>query len=128
MVNSEVSPSPRTDNSFDPVLLAIMANRMEAVCREMTNTLLLAARSSVIGMARDFSCAVITSENEVLAVAEGFPIHTWGTNIQTKSMCDLHPEFKEGDAYLHNDPYLGNTHAADHTIIIPVFFEGEHFF
>ena len=128
MVNSEVSPSPRMGNSFDPVLLAIMANRMEAVCREMTNTLLLAARSSVIGMARDFSCAVITSENEVLAVAEGFPIHTWGTNIQTKSMCDLHPEFKEGDAYLHNDPYLGNTHAADHTIIVPVFFEGEHFF
>ena len=113
---------------FDAVLLAVMANRMEAVCREMTNTMLLAARSSVIGMARDFSCAVITSDNEVMAVAEGFPIHTWGTNIQTKSICDLHPDFKEGDAYLHNDPYLGNTHAADHTIIVPVFFEGEHFF
>ena len=105
-----------------------MANRMDAVCREMTNTMLLAARSSVIGMARDFSCAVITSDNQVLAVAEGFPIHVWGTNIQTKSMQDLHPDYAEGDAYLHNDPYLGNTHSADHTIIVPVFHEGEHFF
>ena len=113
---------------FDAVLLAVMANRMEAVCREMTNTMLLAARSSVIGMARDFSCAVITSDNEVMAVAEGFPIHTWGTNIQTKSMCDLHPDFKEGDAYLHNDPYDGNSHAADWSIMVPVFFEGVHFF
>ena len=79
-------------------------------------------------MARDFSCAVITSDNQVLAVAEGFPIHVWGTNIQTKSMQDLHPDYAEGDAYLHNDPYLGNTHPADHTILVPVFHEGEHFF
>ena len=107
---------------FSPVLLAIMANRMDAVCREMTNTMLLAARSSVIGMARDFSCAVITAEDEVLAVAEGFPIHVWGMNLQTRSMRDLHPELAEGDAYLHNDPYLGNTHPADHTLIVPVFY------
>ena len=116
------------ENRIDPVLLPVMANRMDAVCRDMTNTMLLAARSSVIGMARDFSCAVITSDNQVLAVAEGFPIHVWGTNIQTRSMQDLHPDYAEGDAYLHNDPYLGNTHTADHTILVPVFHEGEHFF
>ena len=116
------------ENRINPVLLPVMANRMDAVCREMTNTMLLAARSSVIGMARDFSCAVITSDNQVLAVAEGFPIHVWGTNIQTRSMQDLHPDYAEGDAFLHNDPYLGNTHPADHTILVPVFHEGEHFF
>jgi N-methylhydantoinase B len=129
-VNNNLGSGPvsGSDNRFDPVLLAVMANRMESVCREMTNTMLLAARSSVIGMARDFSCAVITSENDILAVAEGFPIHVWGMNIQTKSMADLHPDFKEGDAFLHNDPYLGNTHAADHTIIVPVFVDGEYFF
>ena len=47
-------------SEINPVDLAIMANRMEAICREMTNTMLLTARSSVIGMARDFSCAIIT--------------------------------------------------------------------
>ena len=128
MAKSNNKTNQAEGSSFDPVLLAIMANRMEAVCREMTNTMLLAARSSVIGMARDFSCAVITSENDILAVAEGFPIHVWGMNIQTESMCDLHPDFKEGDAFLHNDPYLGNTHAADHTIIVPVFYDDEYFF
>jgi N-methylhydantoinase B len=40
----------------------------------------------------------------------------------------LHPELRQGDAYLHNDPMLGNTHTADHTILIPVFVEGEHLF
>ena len=45
------------ENRINPVLLPVMANRMDAVCREMTNTMLLAARSSVIGMARDLPLA-----------------------------------------------------------------------
>ena len=28
----------------------------------------------------------------------------------------------------HNDPYLGNTHAADHAILVPVFIDGRHMF
>lgn len=43
-------------------------------------------------------------------------------------MCDLHDDIADGDAFLHNDPYLGNTHAADHTILVPVFVDGEHLF
>ena len=113
---------------ISPVQLSIMSNRMDAVCREMTNTMLLTARSSVLGVARDFSVSIVTSEDEVLAAAEGFPIHVWGSNLQTDCMRRNHPDFREGDAYLHNDPYDGNSHAADHTLLVPVFFEGEHFF
>jgi N-methylhydantoinase B len=43
-------------------------------------------------------------------------------------MKEMHADLREGDAFLHNDPYLGNTHAADHTILVPVFIGGEHFF
>ena len=43
-------------------------------------------------------------------------------------MAELHPDFQEGDAFLHNDPYLGNSHPADHTILVPVFVEGAHIF
>ena len=111
-----------------PVQLSIMSNRLDSVCREMTNTMLLTARSSVLGVARDFSVSIVTSEDEVLAAAEGFPIHVWGSNLQTDCMRRNHPDFREGDAYLHNDPYDGNSHAADHTLLVPVFFEGEHFF
>ncbi len=113
---------------LDPVLLAIMANRMDAICREMTNTVLFSARSSVIGIARDFSCAIITAADEVLAVAEAMPIHVFGMHLQTASMAKHHPGYREGDAFLDNDPYVGNSHAADHTILVPVFHEGEHFF
>jgi N-methylhydantoinase B len=46
----------------------------------------------------------------------------------SQAMTDLHDDLREGDAYLHNDPYLGNTHPADHVILVPVFFEGKHVF
>jgi N-methylhydantoinase B len=114
--------------AIDPALLAVLSNRFEAIVREMTNTLLRSGRSAVLNMARDFSCTIVTGDNRLLASAEGLPVHVFGSHLQTRAMTDLHPDFREGDAYLHNDPYLGNTHHADHTILVPVFVEGEHLF
>jgi N-methylhydantoinase B len=115
--------------SLDPVLLSVMANRLDGIVREMTNTLLRAARSAVISSARDFSCCLVTGEDELLAPAEGLPVHIFGCHIQTANMRRYHAgDIRRGDAYLDNDPYGGNTHPADHTFMVPVFYEGEHLF
>ncbi|HEX4482316.1 MAG TPA: hydantoinase B/oxoprolinase family protein [Solirubrobacteraceae bacterium] len=113
---------------LDPTLVAVLAHRFEAIVREMTNTLFRAGRSSIINMARDFSCSIITAQDELFAAAEGLQVHVLGAGLQTRSMRELHPDLREGDAYLHNDPMLGNTHTADHTILVPVFVDGEHLF
>ena len=110
------------------MLLAVLANRFDGVVREMTNTMLRTGRSAVINSARDFSCGITTGDNELFATAEGLPAHTYGLNLQTAAMCRYHDDIAEGDAYLHNDPYSGNSHPADHTLIVPVFWEGEHLF
>ncbi|WP_226629190.1 hydantoinase B/oxoprolinase family protein [Alloyangia pacifica] len=121
-------PKDFPDTGFDPVELAIMGNRLDAIVREMTSTVILTANSSVIGMARDFSCSILSSNHDIIGVAEALPVHAFGSNLQGQAMENFHPGFKEGDAFLNNDPYNGNTHAADHTILVPVFFEGEHLF
>jgi N-methylhydantoinase B len=114
---------------MDPVLLSVMANRLDGIVREMTNTLLRAARSAVISSARDFSCCLVTGDDQLLAPAEGLPVHIFGCHIQTANMRRYHAgDIKRGDAYLDNDPYGGNTHPADHTFMVPIFFEGEHLF
>ena len=113
---------------LSPMLLAVLANRFDGVVREMTNTMLKTGRSAVINSARDFSCGITTASNELFATAEGLPAHTYGLNLQSEAMCKFHHDIREGDAYLHNDPYSGNSHPADHTIIIPVFWENEHLF
>ena len=117
--------------TLDPTRLAVLANRFEAIVREMTNTLLRAGRSAAINIARDFSCSITTSvsgSHELLAAAEGLPAHIYGSHLQAEAMCELHPDLAEGDAFLHNDPYLGNSHPADHTILVPIFWQGEHLF
>lgn len=121
-MNTETNPE------FDPVLTTVLANRFDGIVREMSNTLLRAARSAVIANARDFSCAIVTGDDRLLAAAEGAPVHIFGAHLQSASMNRLHDDISEGDAFLHNDPYMGNTHAADHAILVPVFVDGEHLF
>jgi N-methylhydantoinase B len=118
----------RAQREIDPTLTAVLAHRFEAIVREMTNTLFRTGRSSILNMARDFSCAIVTADDQLFAAAEGLQVHVLGAGLQTSSMRELHPDLREGDAYLHNDPMLGNTHTADHTILVPVFFGGEHIF
>ena len=126
-MNKPESVAASTD-TLSPMLLAVLANRFDGVVREMTNTMLRTGRSAVINSARDFSCGITTGDNELFATAEGLPAHTYGLNLQTAAMCAFHDDIAEGDAYLHNDPYSGNSHPADHTMIVPVFWEGEHLF
>lgn len=113
---------------FDPVKLSVLANAFDGIVREMTNGLLRSARSSVINTARDFSCAVLTADNQLLAAAEGVPVHVFGAGPLGEDMVELHDDIREGDAFLHNDPYRGNSHAADHCILVPIFIEGRHLF
>ena len=117
-----------SDKNFDAVRTAVIANKVDGIVREMTNTLLRSARSAVINSARDFSCAILTADDELLAAAEGIPVHIFGAQLQAAALRASHPELREGDAYLDNNPYVGNSHAADHTVLVPVFVDGEHMF
>ena len=101
-------------NQADGVRLAILSNRFEGIARKMANTLMRTGRSGVLNTARDFSCCVITREDELLATAESLPIHVLsGPDLMAKSMKEFHPDFRRGDAFLHNSPYHGCSHPAD---------------
>ena len=125
----DAKPAPvDAEAPIDSVDLAIMANRIDAILREMQGVVMRTARSAVIGQSRDFSCSIVTAENELLATAEGIPAHIFGSHLQTAAIAREHPDYREGDAYLHNDPYDGNSHAADWSIMVPVFVDGAHLF
>jgi N-methylhydantoinase B len=97
----------------------------------MANTLLRTGRSGVLSLAHDFSCCIVTRSNELLASAESLPIHVLsGPDLMAAAMKEFHPVLKRGDAFLHNSPYHGCSHPADHTILVPVVdnVTGEHHF
>lgn len=107
--------------TVDGAQLAILNNRFEGIARKMANTLLRAGRSGVLNRARDFSACIVTADHHLLAAAESLPIHVLsGPDLMARSMKEIHPDLKRGDAFLHNSPYHGCSHPADHTILVPV--------
>jgi N-methylhydantoinase B len=108
----------------DVVALAVMTNRMEGVVRKMTNTLFRTARSTVLNTARDFSCCIVTADHELLVMGESLPIHVIsGPDLISEWLVKFHPRMRRGDAFIHNSPYHGNSHAGDHCLIAPVIDE-----
>ena len=120
----------RSESSAHSVRLAILSKRFDGITSKMHNTLLRTARSGVINNGRDFSCCILTADAELLAVGESIPMHVMiGADIMARSMMEFHPELKRGDAFLHNSPYHGCTHAADLSVLVPVIDdEGVHRF
>jgi N-methylhydantoinase B len=119
-----------TSTGFDPVDLAVLSSRFTAIVRSMSNTLIRSGRSVILNSGRDFSCSIITADDELFSFAESIPIHVLsGPDLMSKSMKEFHPEFCRGDAFVHNSPYHGNSHPADMCILVPVFDEeGRHRF
>lgn len=113
------------EKARDGVQLAILNRRFESVARKMANTLFRSARSGVINIGRDFSCCIVTARNELLVSTDSLPIHVLsGPDRMAEAMQQFHPELRRGDAFLHNSPYHGGSHAADHTILVPVIDSG----
>lgn len=119
-----------TIETIDAVTLAVMSKRLEGIAAKMQNTLLRTARSGVINTGRDFSCCILTADAQLLAVAESLPIHVMaGPDLMAEWMKRLHPMLAKGDAFLHNSPYHGCSHAADLSVLVPVIDEhGRHRF
>lgn len=110
-----------TPTARDGAQLAVLSHRFEAIVRRMSNTLARSGRSGVLNTARDFSCCILAADGSVLMTGQSPPIHVMGgPDLQAKAMLGFYPQLAAGDAFLHNSPYHGNTHAADHSILIPV--------
>jgi N-methylhydantoinase B len=107
------------------VRTALISNRIESIARKMQNTLFRTARSGVLNTAHDFSCVILTADCRLLGSAESLPIHTLiGPDLMCEAVREHHPQLKAGDCFIHNSPYEGNSHPADHCLIVPVVDEG----
>lgn len=105
----------------DGVRMAVIGNRFAAVVASMMNTIFRSSRSGVLNSAHDFSCCVISADGELVMGAESLPIHMMsGPELISRAVREAHPNLRRGDAFLHNSPYNGNSHAADHSMLVPV--------
>ena len=113
---------------IDATLFAVLARRFDTIAATMQHTLVRASRSGVIANGHDCSCCVITNDHRLLSAAQSIPIHVMsGADRMSQTLAELHPALRRGDAFLHNSPYHGCTHAADLSVLVPVIDEhGTH--
>ena len=110
----------------DAIKVAVIDNRLDAISKEIGQTMLRTSRSPIFSEARDFVTGIFDSQLRLVAQTAYIPVLMGALPYAIESIFKrFEGDIKEGDIYILNDPYHGNNHPPDITIAKPVFFEGE---
>ena len=106
--------------------LELIRESLVAVVNEMRANLIHSSYSSIIYEGHDFSCALIAADGRLVAQSlADHPIHIFAIPYSTAEVLQKFGDsIKEGDIFLHNDPYTGGTHLNDILMLFPVFYAG----
>jgi N-methylhydantoinase B len=106
----------------DRITVSVIQHRLEAIVQEMGEAMLRTAYSQILNSSRDFSTAVFDGEGRLAAQAEHVPIHVGALPGAVQSIAEFFKgRIEPGDVFLLNDPYHGNNHLPDLTVLLPVF-------
>ena len=105
----------------DPVLLEVIARRLQGIADAMGEVLRRTAISVNVKERRDYSCAVFRRDGSLIANAPHVPVHLGAMGHTVRQVMQQFPVMSPHDCYLSNDPYAGGSHLPDVTAITPVF-------
>jgi len=107
----------------DHVTQRVITNGFRSICEEMGHTMIRTANSSLFVEGRDFSCAIVDPEAELIAAANFDPSHlsAMALTVEFTIIYFGFDNVRPGDIYLVNDPYRGGGHLPDITLIRPIF-------
>ena len=114
---------------IDNFTRAVIANNLQWITEEMNEYLVKSAFSSNIKVRRDCSCALYDAQGNLLAQGMFIPVHLGIMCNTLKEELKIHPveTLKDGDALIHNDPYMMGSHLWDTMIFKPIFHDGKLF-
>jgi N-methylhydantoinase B len=117
-----------TDDSvtLDPIVLALMQNRLDQISRHMGWVMTRTARSTIFSQSHDFSCFITTPDGTLVANADGIPIHTGGGGFAVRALLRrFGGRMQPGDVFILSDPYVaGGNHLPDWVISRPIWVDG----
>ena len=113
-------------SAIDPILVSIIANRLEAIAEEMAQTLMMTSRSGIFAEARDFVTGIVDADGRLVAQSRYFPGFAGALPYIVPPVRERYEgRLDEGDIIIVNHPYLGNSHLPDMNVMRPVFADGE---
>jgi N-methylhydantoinase B len=110
------------------ITVQVIRAALNAAAERMRITLIKTAYNHIISESLDFGCAIFDPDVQMIAQGIGLPVFQGhlGFPIQA-TIADRGIEaFREGDVFIHNDPYTGNgNHLNDVAMTAPVFWQGQ---
>jgi N-methylhydantoinase B len=111
----------------DPVTVEVVRAALNAAAERMRITMIKTAYNHIISESLDFGCALFDPDVQMIAQGIGLPVFQGhlGFPIETTIRDRGIDAFRDGDVFMHNDPYRGNgNHLNDVAMTAPVFWEG----
>jgi 5-oxoprolinase (ATP-hydrolysing) len=110
--------SPRSKR-HEAVELELFVGRMEAIAEEMGELLARTALSTNIKERRDFSCALLDAEGELVVNAPHIPVHLGSLGLCVRRLRAA-GRLGRGEVVVTNHPGYGGSHLPDVTVVTPV--------
>jgi N-methylhydantoinase B len=121
--------TPARSADYDPITFSVMLSRFNSIAHEMTLTLEYTAWTSILALARDYSCAIYDAVPRQICMFDALPIHTTSMHLVLAEIAKaFEGKVHEGDIFMCNAPFRANTHVGDVVTAEPVFAEGRHLF
>ena len=76
----------------DPITVAVLQNRLNAIAEEMGEAMLRTAYSQILNSSRDFSIALIDARCRLVAQADHIPVHVGAMPWAAKALADAFPD------------------------------------
>ena len=112
---------------IDPITIEVIRAALNAAAERMRITMIKTAYNHIISESLDFGCAIFDADVQMIAQGIGLPVFQGhlGFPIEATIRDRGLDAFREGDLFIHNDPYTGNgNHVNDVAMFGGVFWEG----
>jgi N-methylhydantoinase B len=110
----------------DPAAFEIVKNSLYKIAEEMRVVLAKTAYSPLLKSAGDYSCGVFDARGEMVAQGPDLPIHLGSMPDAVRAVvARFASDVRDGDVFVHNDPYFGGSHLPDVNVIRPAFHDRE---
>ena len=110
----------------DPATFEIVKNSLYKIAEEMRVVLAKTAYSPLLKSAGDYSCGIFDARGAMVAQGPDLPIHLGSMPDAVRAIVAVFAaDVREGDVFIHNDPYFGGSHLPDINVARPAFHEGQ---
>jgi N-methylhydantoinase B len=113
--------------TVDAISVEVIRAALNAAAERMRITMIKTAYNHIISESLDFGCAIFDPDVQMIAQGIGLPVFQGhlGFPIEATIRDRGLDAFREGDIFIHNDPYAGNgNHLNDVAMTAPVFWAG----